>query len=215
MPETAPEPLLLTEHEILALLTLNDTESARTTRKVLRLPDAADESDYMRAGVSTLVVRNHAVVGDEDVTAQGVARSVASVMTTAGEWLEIGIATNEHSHVYFAISSVTGSVLASLNTLGVHELLPLDPKADLLETGLHIVKNALADDDTAKPVAVNVTHYGFGHPPATASVLADADGRWYVAAEPRDQQGDLTKTEVDGGQALMKLSDALVLDERH
>lgn len=208
MPEE-PEPLLLTEHEILALLTLNDTEAAQRSRRILHLPEAGDESDYMRAGITTLLVREHATVEQDNVTAQGVARSVASVLTTAGEWLEIGIVTNEHSHVYFAAASGAGNLLASMNRLGVHELLPLDPKTELLDVGLGIARNALADESTKKPAAVNITHHGFEKESRAASVLADAEGKWHLAAEPRDEQGELTRSEVPADEAISKLNEAL------
>ncbi|GAB3267106.1 hypothetical protein GCM10027562_32950 [Arthrobacter pigmenti] len=209
MAENTPEPLLLTEHEILALLTLNDTEHAQRSRKVLHLPEVGDESDYMRAGITTLLVREHATVEEDNVTAQGVARMVASVLTTAGEWLEIGIVTNEHSHVYFAAASTAGNLLASMNRLGVHELLPLDPETDLLDVGLGIARNALTDEDTEKPVAVNITHHGCEQESRAASVLADAGGKWHLAAEPRDEQGELTRYEVAAEDAIAKFKAAL------
>ncbi|WP_035768736.1 hypothetical protein [Arthrobacter castelli] len=209
MPENDPEPLLLTEHEILALLTLNDTEPARRSRTVLHLPEVDDESDYMRAGITTLLVRGHATVEEDNVSAQGVARSVASVLTTAGEWLEIGIVTNEHSHVYFAAASAVGNVLASMNRLGVHELLPLDPRTELLDVGMGIARNALTDEGTEKPVAVNITRHGAEQDSVTASMLADSDGRWHLAAEPRNEQGELAKSEVPADEAVGKLNDAL------
>lgn len=214
MPENTPEPLLLTEHEILALLSLNDTESARRSRTVMHLPEVEDESDYMRAGITTLLVREHATVEEDNIAAQGVALSVASVLTTAEEWLEIGIVTNEHSHVYFAVASAAGNMLANMNRLGVHELLPLDPGAELLDIGLGIARNALTDEGTAKPVAVNITHHGLEADSRSASVLADADGRWHLAGEPRDEQGEMTRSEVNAEEALGKFKDALVLPAR-
>lgn len=209
MPDTGPEPLLLTEHEILALLMLNDTESAQRSRKVLHMPEVDDESDYMRAGITTLLVRGHATVEDDNISAEGVARSVASVLTTADEWLEIGIVTNEHSHIYFAAASSAGNVLANMNRLGVHELLPLDPKTGLLDVGLGIARNALTDESTEKPVAVNITHHGLGQEALTASLLADSGGHWHLAAEPRDEQGELSRSEVPADQALGTLNEVL------
>ncbi len=209
MPETDPEPLLLTEHEILALLTLHNTEAARRSRKVLHLPEAGDDSDYIRAGITTLLVRNHATADGDSVTAQGAAHSAVAVLTTADEWLEVGIVTNEHSHIYFGAASDAGGVLASMNHLGVHELLPLAPQAGLLEVAIGIARNALTDERTGPPVAINITHHGFERDSRAASVLADADGRWYLAAEPRDDDGELTKTEVAPEEAFGRLSDAL------
>lgn len=209
MPETDPEPLLLTEHEILALLTLHDTEAARRSRKVLHLPEADEDSDYMRAGITTLLVRNHAAADGASVTAVGAAHSAAAVLTTADEWLEIGIVTNEHSHIYFGAASEAGGVLASMNHLGVHELLPLAPQAGLLDVAMGIARNALTDERTEPPVAINITHHGSERDSVAASMLADADGRWHLAAEPRDEEGELTKTEVAPEDAFGKLGDAL------
>ncbi len=77
-------PLRLTDHELLALLAVNQTPSADTTRAVFRLSPVADNELLEQAGITTLLVRGLAEVSGDDIVPVVGARTVARLAETLG-----------------------------------------------------------------------------------------------------------------------------------
>lgn len=166
----------LTEHEILALLSFNDTEPSSYTRDVLRLADVRAEDVLVRAGLSTLLVRNLAVVQGPDLVLAGPTEQIAGIMATAGGWLEIAVTTDGTSYVLFGVQSAAGAFMMSVGTRGVHQFNPLPADKPILSFALDIATHYLGNSSADSLLSVRAKHHGFGVTPRTATLLRNTDG---------------------------------------
>ncbi|WP_323959063.1 hypothetical protein GC088_10970 [Arthrobacter sp. JZ12] len=201
--------LHLTEHEILALLAFNDTESCTITRDIFRLTPHADNADLQRAGLSTLLVRDLAELDGEDIRVKGPTGFLAAVMATAGEWLEIALITPSTNHVLFAVSSAGGAFVANVSGRATHRFTPLKNEAPILSFGLDAASHFLQGDNAARPAAAQIKHHGLGVEARTANLMVDESGAWHLATGEGDQ---LAKRDVSSSDALELFGQALTLD---
>jgi hypothetical protein len=173
--------LSLTEHEILALLSFNDTESASYSREVLRLSDVGARDTLVRAGLSTLLVRDHAMLRDADLVLAGPASMIAGITATADEWLEIAVASGATTTVLFAVRSAGGAFVMSVGSHGVHRFDPLPQDRPVLSFALDIARHYLGTTDPDSKLAVRAKHHGLGTDPRSATLLRGTDGAVRVA----------------------------------
>ncbi|MUK01720.1 hypothetical protein GM708_07095 [Vibrio cholerae] len=208
MPETT---LSLTEHEILALLSFNDTESADYSREVLRLSDVGARDTLVRAGLSTLLVREHASLQGADLVLAGPAGLIAGIFATAGAWLEIAVTTDEASFVLFAVQSAGGAFVMSVGTHGVHQFNPLPQDRPVLSFALDVARHYLGSTEPGGKLSVRAKHHGLGVDPHSATLLRNTDGAVRLA------EGDSPEpalTEPAAGAEIEDLGRLLALDEQ-
>ncbi len=208
MPDTT---LSLTEHEILALLSFNDTESADYSRDVLRLSDVAARDALVRAGLSTLLVREHASLQGADLVLAGPAALIAGIFATAGAWLETSVTTDTSSFVLFAVQSAGGAFVMSVGTNGVHQFNPLPQDAPVLSFALDIARHYLGTTDSGAKLSVRAKHHGLGVSPRSATLLRNTDGAVRLA------EGDSPEpplTEPAAGAEIEDFGRLLGLDEQ-
>ncbi|NJC23087.1 hypothetical protein BJ994_002163 [Arthrobacter pigmenti] len=207
---TTTDALQLTEHEILALLAFNDGEPTVLTRDIFRLTPQADNEQLTKAGMTTLLVRDLAVLSDGDLVVKGPAEFLTAVMATAGEWLEIALVTPEKNHVMFVVGSAGGAFVANVNGDGTHGFSPLKNDRPILAFGLDAAATYLQDPQRQRPVAAHIKHHGLDATPRTANLMVDESGIWHLAIGEGDS---MTRTEVAEPEALDHFRKALDLDE--
>jgi hypothetical protein len=174
-------PLRLTDHELLALLAINQTPSAGISREVFRLSPVAGNELLEQAGITTLLVRGLAEVSGDDIVPVEKGAIVAAVVSTAEEWLEVALVTPKTDHVLFAAGSKEGAILLNLSRYGVHEVQPVDPGAGMLQLGLKIARHYLESGVDGYPAAAMIKHYRQSGPPLTAHLKVEADNAWTLA----------------------------------
>lgn len=201
----------LTEHEILALLSFNDTEPSSYTRDVLGLADVTAEDVLVRAGLSTLLVRDLAVAKGSDLVLTGPTEQIAGIMATAGGWLAIAVTTDGTTSVLFGVQSAVGAFVMSVGTRGVHQFNPLPTDTPILSFALDIATHYLGNSSADSPLSVRVKHHGLGVPPRTATLVRHADGGVRITLGEGDEPGEITPVR---GAEVEEFGKALDLDVR-
>ncbi len=208
---TTQEQLRLTEHEILALLAFNEGESTAITREIFRLTPVVDNEHLVKAGMTTLLVREFAELKDGDLVVQGPAEFLTAVMATAGEWLEIALITPATSHVMFAVASAGGAFVANVFGDGTLGLSPLKNDRPVLGFGMDAAEHYLRNPEQARPVAAQIKHHGIDTEARTANLMVDETGQWHLAT---GEGPGLVKQEVAEEEAFTLFAQALDLDQK-
>ncbi|WP_207343571.1 hypothetical protein [Arthrobacter sp. E3] len=198
--------LLLTDHELLALLAMNPTDAAAATRDLFRLSTVANRDILERAGVTTLLARGMAEPNGEDIIPVERGALVAAVLTTATEWLEVAFVTPSSDHVMFVAASEHGSLLLSLNRLGAHQVRPVDTAEGLPRLGVLLSQAYLQDATDGLPASAMVTFHPASGTTLTAHLKRDESETWTLLSG----SGDAAQTEtVPAAAAFERLSAAL------
>jgi hypothetical protein len=169
--------LRLTDHELLALLSMTPTESAATTRSLFRLDQYAGNELLKNAGVTTLLIRGLAEPQGEKIVPLDRCAIVGTVLAQSQEWLEISLTTPSTEHVLLAAGSNVGAVLLSLSPFGTHEIQPIESGPAMLTLALHLCREYLAGAEGLPATAV-VKRLRVGQDPTTAAVTAVESGDW-------------------------------------
>ncbi|SEF02369.1 hypothetical protein SAMN04489740_3816 [Arthrobacter alpinus] len=173
--------LRMTDHELLALLSMTPTESAATTLGLLRLDQHGDNELFRHAGVTTLMVRGLAAPQGEKIVPVENAAIVGSVIAQAQEWLEITLAAPASSHLLFAVGSNVGAVLLSISPFGVHDVQPIESGPAMMELGLHLCNEYLAAGTEGFPAKVSIRRMRVDAETVQAFLTAVESGPWELA----------------------------------
>ena len=198
--------LLLTVHELLALLAMNPTDASAATRDLFRLSTAAHRDVLERAGITTLLARGMAKPKGDDIVPAERGALVAAVLTTATEWLEVAFVTPGTDHVMFVAASEHGSLLLSLNRLGAHQVRPVDTSEGLPRLGVLLSQAYLQDATDGLPASAMVTYHSASHTSLTAHLKRDESETWTLLTG----SGDVAHAEtVPAAAAFERLTAAL------
>jgi hypothetical protein len=178
--------LLLTDHELLALLAMNPTEASAATRDVFRLSGVPHSDVLERAGITTLLARGMAEANGDDIVPVDRGAMVAAILTTATEWLEVAFVTPTADHVMFAAASEHGSLLLSLSRLGAHQVRPVDTSAGLAHLGVLLSRTYLEDATDGLPAASMVTYHPASGPSRTGHLKRAKEGAWTLLSGSGD-----------------------------
>ncbi len=170
--------LLLTDHELLALLAMNPTASSASTRDLFRLSGVPHQDILERAGITTLLARGMAQPNGDDIVPAERGALVAAVLTTATAWLEVAFVTPSADHVMFVAASEHGSLLLSLNRLGAHQVRPVDTADGLARLGVLLSRAYLEDATDGLPAAAMVTSHALSETSRTAHLKRDENETW-------------------------------------
>lgn len=170
--------LLVTDHELMAFLAMNPTDSAQATRDLFRLSTVEDRQVLERAGVTTLLARGMATVEDEDIVPVDKGAFIAAILTSATDWLEVALVTPKVDHVMFVAASEHGAILLSLNRLGAHEVRPVDASEGLGRLGMLLASTYLLDGPDGLPASAMVTNHHSTAGSLTAHLKRNEDESW-------------------------------------
>ncbi|MFC8303667.1 hypothetical protein ACFUCV_08260 [Specibacter sp. NPDC057265] len=170
--------LLLTDHELLALLAMNPTEASTATRDLFRLGAVAHQEILERAGITTLLARGMAEPDGDDIVPVDRGALIAAVLTTATAWLEVAFVTPSAEHVMFVAASEHGSLLLSLNRLGAHQVRPVDTAEGLAHLGVLLSRAYLEDAGEGLPAAAMVTRHAVSETSRTAHLKRGETELW-------------------------------------
>lgn len=145
-------PLLITEHELIALIALAGTAGALKCQSLFRLDHAAG-APLEQAGVATLLERGLMTVEAESLVPAGLATGVAGVLADSDAWLEVALVTPKAEHVYFLFGSGNGALVLSLSKYGVHELRPVTNAEGMFTTAIEMVRYYLGTAPDGRPAA--------------------------------------------------------------
>ncbi|HET8878122.1 MAG TPA: hypothetical protein VFN00_01605 [Arthrobacter sp.] len=180
-------PLLITEHELIALVALAGTDAALKCQHLFRLDHAAG-APLEQAGVSTLLERGLMTIEADALVPVGQAASVAAALAGADSWLEIALVTPEASHVYFLFGSADGALVLSLSKFGVHELRPLTNAEGMIVTAVEMVNFYLGSAPDGRPAAATLRRHLADGTSHAVHVKAEPDGSLELrAGEGEDQ----------------------------
>src|SRR6478672_10581823 len=132
-------PLLITEHELIALIALAGTTGALKCQSLFRLDQSAG-APLEQAGVATLLERGLMTIEAESLVPAGPAIGVAGVLADSDAWLEVALVTPKAEHVYFLFGSGNGALVLSLSKYGVHELRPVNDADGMFTTAIEMVR---------------------------------------------------------------------------
>lgn len=174
------EPVGMTEHEIVALLSLNPTPAAAKTLETIGLVELAQVPQIARAGVQTLIVRGFAEYADDQITAIDKGQVIAAVLTTADQWYVLSAECPSIRSLIMLVQGPAGRMLIGLNPSGVHGFRPLDPAVPMGDAIRQFVAG-FDSSEFAKPVSVSLNHLWFSadSQPKEASVkLSINEDNW-------------------------------------
>ncbi len=172
--------LRMTDHELLALLSMTPTESAVQMLELLRLEPQRENQLLNNAGLTTLMVRGLATLQGEKIVPVDRCAVVGSVLSQGQEWLEISLTTPTSSHVLFAVGSNVGAILLSIGPYGVHEIQPIESGPALLELGLHLSSAYLTDAAEGLPATAVIRRLRIDAEPVVAQLTAVESGDWVL-----------------------------------
>ncbi|PYI67201.1 hypothetical protein CVV68_10665 [Arthrobacter livingstonensis] len=170
--------LRMTDHELLALLSMTPTESAATTLALFRLGQHGDNELLKNAGITTLMVRGLAELQGDRIVPVDRCAVVGKVLSQAQEWLEISLTTPSTKHVLFTAGSNAGAVLLSLSPVGVHDIQPIESGSAMLALGLHLCSEYLAGAAEGLPATAVVKRLRVDQEPVVAQLTAVESGDW-------------------------------------
>lgn len=145
-------PLLITEHELIALIALAGTTGALKCQSLFRLDQSAG-APLEQAGVATLLERGLMTIEAESLVPAGPAIGVAGVLADSDAWLEVALVTPKAEHVYFLFGSGNGALVLSLSKYGVHELRPVTDADGMFSTAIEMVRFYLGTAPDGRPAA--------------------------------------------------------------
>lgn len=168
-------PLLITEHELIALIALAGTSGALKCQRMFRLDHAAG-APLEQAGVATLLERGLMTIEGEGLLPAGPATSVTAALASSDAWLEIALVTPRAEHVYFLFGSADGALILSLSKYGVHELRPLTNADGMFTTAIEMVNFYLGTAPDGRPAAGTLRRHLADDSFRAVHVKAGADG---------------------------------------
>ncbi|MFP5312471.1 MAG: hypothetical protein ACLGH7_08715 [Actinomycetes bacterium] len=145
-------PLLITEHELIALVALAGTTGALKCQSLFRLDQSAG-APLEQAGVATLLERGLMSIEAESLVPAGPTIGVAGVLADSDAWLEVALVTPKAEHVYFLFGSGNGALVLSLSKYGVHELRPVADADGMFTTAIEMVRFYLGTSPDGRPAA--------------------------------------------------------------
>lgn len=178
-------PLLITEHELIALIALAGTSGALKCQRMFRLDHAAG-APLEQAGVATLLERGLMTIEGEGLRPAGPATSVTAALATSDAWLEIALVTPRAEHVYFLFGSADGALILSLSKYGVHELRPLTNADGMFTTAIEMVNFYLGTAPDGRPAAGTLRRHLADDSFRAVHVKAGPDG----SLELREGEGE-------------------------
>lgn len=182
MTTTTPDdaPLLITEHELIALIALAGTPGALKCQTMFRLDHAAG-APLEQAGVATLLERGLMTVEKDSLLPTGPAVAVTAVLANSDAWLEVALVTPEADHVYFLFGAADGALVLSLSKYGVHELRPLTSSDGMFTTAVQMVNYYLGTAPDGRPAAATLRRHFVDGSFNSVHVKADSDGSLSLA----------------------------------
>ncbi|NVM96447.1 hypothetical protein [Arthrobacter wenxiniae] len=198
--------LRMTDHELLALLSMTPTESAATTLGLFHLDQHTGNELLQNAGLTTLLVRGLAEPQGERILPVERCAVVGTVLSQAQEWLEISLTTPSTQHVLFAVGSNVGAVLLNLSPVGTHEIQPIESGSAMLTLGLHLCREYLAGAAEGLPATAVVKRLRAGQEPVIAQLAAVEAGDWTLRS---GGESDFVEQTVAPDTALDRFESAL------
>ncbi|WP_115790399.1 hypothetical protein [Arthrobacter silvisoli] len=172
--------LLITEHELIALIALAGTEGAMKCQTLFRLDHAAG-APLEQAGVSTLLERGLMKIENDALLPVGPAATVAAVLADATSWLETALVTPCSEHVSFMFGTEQGALLLNLSKYGVHELHPLTGAEGMIATAVQMADYYLNQAPDGFPAAATARRHFNDGTSRAVHVKAEADGSLSIA----------------------------------
>ncbi|WP_460990720.1 hypothetical protein [Sinomonas soli] len=173
--------VLLTDHEILALLSFGNGPGTAMSRRIFRLEAFADNALLTQAGTTTLVVRGLAEVDGEDLVLKEPVATIGAILLAADEWLEIALVTPSAESVVFGVGAPGGALMVNLDRRGTQRFYPAEPGGGLLRGALAVARDYLQAAPDGLPAAVSVTRHVAGAEPRAAHLKAAGDGTFELA----------------------------------
>ena len=197
--ESIPESAVrITSHEILALLSFNPGPGADLSRSVLGLADLPHDSDLVRAGLTTLHIREMAEAEGDSINLLGGALALSALVSTATQWFVVTRFGASSSLPVCVVNSPHGKAVIFGRPLSQYVCVPLRSDIDLLVFLEEIVNGAVGEAHDMDGGLVVVRHHGLGQDVVIANVKVNADGTRQLAAPPVQEDGQLTVSAIDG-----------------
>lgn len=178
-------PLLITEHELIALIALAGTPGAHRCQSLFRLDHAAG-APLEQAGVATLLERGLMTVEDDALVPVGLAVGVTGVLASSDSWLEVALVTPKAEHVYFLFGSAEGALVLSLSKYGVHELRPITSAEGMFTTAIEMVNFYLGTAPDGRPAAGTLRRHLADDSFKAVHLKAETDGFLVMATGEGD-----------------------------
>ncbi|MFJ4168212.1 hypothetical protein ACIPY3_01755 [Paenarthrobacter sp. NPDC089714] len=172
--------LLITEHELIALIALAGTDGALRCQTLFRLDHAAG-SPLEQAGVSTLLERGLMKIENDALLPVGPAATVTAVLADSTSWLETALVTPSSEHVSFMFGAEQGALLLNLSKYGVHELHPITGTEGMITTAVQMADYYLSQAPDGFPAAATTRQHFIDGTSRAVHVKAEADGALSIA----------------------------------
>ena len=201
-----------TTHELLALLALNRGPSEEASRSMLKLADLPDTSELVRAGFSTLSVRELLDRKGDEVTPRGPARALARILTSATLWIDATVAVARQTSVTFLVESPAGKAALFARPGSIVLCVPLEASVDCSQMALELASAGFSSG--GQDTLVSLRRRTSDVPSRTANVRRTAERGWEVARTPAGGDDLEVMPYADEAHAFRALRAALGLPAR-
>lgn len=187
----------ITSHEILALLSFNAGEEIDLSRKVLGLAEMPDDSDLVRAGVSTLNIRGSLEREGGEIALRGQAEVIARILASARSWYQVSRLGPQGGALPTYVVEAPGARAALLlQPLSEYLCMPLRDDVNLLEFVEQIVDGAASDAQAEGAGVITSQYWSVGSEPVVANIKITDGEPTLLAALPLDEDGQLSVREL-------------------
>lgn len=189
----------ITSHEILALLSFNSGKEIDLSRKVLNLAELPDDSDLVRAGISTLNVRGSVRRDGEEIALQGDAGIIARILASGHTWYQVARVGQDQSALpTYVVESVGAKAAFLLQPLSEYICVPLREDTELLDFVGQVVEGTVADAQKAGAGLVVSQKWLLEAEPVVANLKVEQGKPTLLATLPLADDGQLTVHELEG-----------------
>ncbi|WP_038464258.1 hypothetical protein [Arthrobacter sp. PAMC 25486] len=189
----------ITSHEILALLSFNSGKEIDLSRSVLNLADLPDDSDLVRAGISTLNVRGSVRRDGEEIALQGDAEIIARILASGHTWYQIARVGQDQSALpTYVVESVGAKAAFLLQPLSEYICVPLREDTEILDFVGQVVDGTVADAQKVGAGLVVSQKWVLDAEPVVANIKVEQGKPTLLAALPVTDDGQLSVRELQG-----------------
>lgn len=190
----------ITSHEVLALLSFSPGSGAQLSRSALALADLPQDSELVRAGLTTLHIRDMAEAAGDGINLLGESLVLSVLLSTATQWFVVTRFGARSSLPVHVLESPHGLAVIFARPLSQYLCVPLRSDIDVLKFVEETVNGAAAEAQNMDGGLITVRQHCLGQEAVSANVKVNADGTRELAAPPVLDDGQLTVTVINAAQ---------------
>ncbi len=189
----------ITDHELAALADLEPTLQAHRVLRAIGIERLLESRTALRAGYSTLLVRDIAGLDGHEIVAQGFGAAMSTIMVTAEDILRLVVTRDIRSVARTVlVKAELGSFLLDMTGFGVHAAQPLHGSTDLLELVAGIIEELACGACAELPTDVEVARFPVEGDVRAVSFVIESPDSWRLPNSDAESRASVWEKVVAG-----------------